>query len=385
MNNFIKTNPFILLSFFILASCTTKNTVQEQHDDNHSATAVRLSAAQQQAIGIELGEITQRNLKTSLKVNGKLTLPPQNQAQVSSLVGGIVKSISVTEGAFVKQGQVLATIESSEFIQLQQDYLQCRSQLEFLQAEYSRQAQLQEDKINATKTFQKAESDYKTELTKHYSLIQKLKLYNTAAGQLTAETISNTFAITAPIAGNIHTISINIGSFTEPNKQLFDIVDNRFLHIDLTIFEKDISKIHEGQQLTFTDANDPSHEHNATVFSVNKAFEEGQQAIIAHAKIENVGESLLPGMFIEARITIDDNTSPSLPSEAIVSNGNDHFIFAEQEPYTYRQVAVRTGTTDMNFTEVIPLEEISAHQKIVLKGAYYLLSELTKGEGEHNH
>ncbi len=240
---------------------------------------------------------------------------------------------------------MLATIESSEFIQLQQDYLQCQSQLEFLKAEYIRQTQLQEDKINATKTFQKAESDYKTELTKHYSLIQKLKLYNTAAGQLTAETISNTFAITAPIAGNIHTISINIGSFTEPNKQLFDIVDNRFLHIDLTIFEKDISKIHEGQQLTFTDANDPSHEHNATVFSVNKAFEEGQQAIIAHAKIENAGESLLPGMFIEARITTDDNTSPSLPSEAIVSNGNDHFIFAEQEPYTYRRSG---GTRNRN-------------------------------------
>lgn len=385
MNNFIKIKFSFLLCFFIIASCTTNNTAQEEHDDDHSVTAVRLSEAQQRAIGIELGEITQRNLKTSLKVNGKLTLPPQNQAQVSSLVGGIVKSIFVTEGALVKQGQVLATIESTEFIQLQQDYLQCESQLEFLQAEYSRQTQLQEDNINATKTFQKAENDYKSELTRHYSLIQKLKLYNIAASQLTAETISGTFTITAPIAGNIHTISINIGSFAEPNKQLFDIVDNRFLHIDLTIFEKDISKIHEGQKLTFTDANDPSHEHNATVFSVNKAFEEGQQAIIAHAKIENVGETLLPGMFIEARINIDDNTSPSLPTEAIVSNGNDHFIFAEQEPYTYRQVPVRTGTTDMNFTEVIPLEEISAHQKIVLKGAYYLLSELTKGEGEHNH
>ncbi|MBX7109440.1 MAG: DUF4386 family protein [Chitinophagales bacterium] len=108
-------------------------------------------------------------------------------------------------------------------------------------------------------------------------------------------------------------------------------------------------------------------------------------AIIAHARIENAGETLLPGMFIEARINIDDNTSPSLPSEAIVSNGNDHFIFAEQEPFTYRQIPVRTGTTDQHFTEIIPLEEIAPRQKIVLKGAYYLLSELTKGEGEHNH
>lgn len=385
MNTFLKHQSIFFLCVVIICSCTTQNTGPQDHEEEHSSVAVRLSEAQQQAIGIELGEVTQRNLKTALKVNGKLTLPPQNQAQVSSPAGGIVKSITATEGVFVKEDQVLATLESLEYIQLQQDYLQSEAQLVYLHAEYVRQKQLQEDNINAAKTYQKAESDYKSELTKNQSLIQKLKLYNTEAGKLTAENISGTFAIIAPITGNIHTIAINIGSYAEPNKLLFDIVDNRYLHIDLTIFEKDISKIHEGQQLTFTDANDPSHLHNATIFSVNKAFEEGQQAIIAHARIENAGETLLPGMFIEARINIDDNTSPSLPSEAIVSNGNDHFIFAEQEPFTYRKIPVRTGTTDQHFTEIIPLEEIAPHQKIVLKGAYYLLSELTKGEGEHNH
>ena len=162
---------------------------------------------------------------------------------------------------------------------------------------------------------------------------------------------------------------------------MFDIVDNRFLHIDLTIFEKDISKIHEGQKITFTDANDPTHLHNATIFSINKAFEDNQQAVIAHAKIEDVTETLLSGMFIEARIGIDDSTAPALPTEAIVSNGNDHYIFAETKTNTFKQIQVRIGTTDQNFTEVIPIEEVSLQQKIVIKGAYYLLSELTKGEG----
>lgn len=379
---------YILFAFAMLASCTAQShkedtTVTDGHEE--TAVTVVLSDAQQKAIGIQLGEIQSRNLKTALKVNGRLTLPPQNQASVSLPVGGIIKTITVTEGAFVRKGETLATVESTEFIQLQQDFLQSKSQLEFLKAEYERQKELQKENINATKIFQSAEANYKSQFALYQSLIQKLKLYNCNVANLTPESITNTFTVTAPIEGNIHTISVNIGTFAEPNKQLFDIVDNRFLHIDLTVFEKDISKIHEGQPLTFTDANDPSHLHNATIFSINKAFENGQQAVIAHAKIEKVSETLLPGMYIEARIDIDNSTVPSLPDGAIVNNGNDHYIFVQHNGNTFRRVQVRTGTTDRNFTEVIPLEELMTNQKVVVEGAYYLLSELTKGEGEHHH
>ena len=54
----------------------------------------------------------------------------------------------------------------------------------------------------------------------------------------------------------------------------FEIVDNRFLHIDLTVYEQDVSKVHEGQELTFSIINDPHNSHTATIFSVNKAFED---------------------------------------------------------------------------------------------------------------
>lgn len=373
-------------ALFFLVSCGTDNKENEtgaKHSEAHSAE-VKLSKEQQIAIGLQLGFMQKRNLETALKVNGKLMLPPQNQAQVSLPIGGIVKSILVTEGATVIQGQVLATIQNTEFIQLQQDYLQSSSNLIYLKAEFERQKALQQENINAGKTFQKAEVDYNYEVLNLNSLKEKLKLFNLDAEKLTVENISSTFNVVAPISGNIHTISINIGKFAEPNKELFDIVDNRFLHIDLTIFEKDISSIHEGQELTFTDANNPNHLHNAKIFSVNKAFEDGQQAIIAHAKIENVSETLLSGMFIEARININGSNTNALPNEAVVSNGNDHYIFVEHEANIFKQVPVRIGVADQSFTEVIPLEEIHQESKIVIAGAYYLLSELTKGEGEHH-
>ncbi|MBL0066287.1 MAG: efflux RND transporter periplasmic adaptor subunit [Bacteroidetes bacterium] len=382
----IKLHYLILIIAILLAACSSpeQNAVTTNEHTTEREGLIHLSPEQQKAIGLTTGEIIQRNLKTSLKVNGKLMLPPQNQAQVSLLVGGIVKDILVQEGALVNKGQVLATIENIDFIQIQQDYLQSKSTLVYLKAEFERQKELQKENINAGKTFQKAESDYIHELSNHNALKQKLSFYNTDANILNPDNIRSTFNVLAPIAGNIHTITINIGKFAEPNKELFDIVDNRYLHIDLTVFEKDISKIHEGQKLTFTDANDPGHLHNATIFSVNKAFEDDQQAVIAHAKIDHVSATLLPGMFIEARINIDSNTTATLPSIAIVNNGDEHYIFVETKSGEYKQVAIRMGASDQGWTEVIPLQTLDEKSRVVMTGAYYLLSELTKGEGEHH-
>ena len=118
---------------------------------------------------------------------------------------------------------------------------------------------------------------------------------------------------------------------------------------------------------------------------MNRSFESDQQAIIVHAKLDDTSEELLPGMFIEALIMTDSTQAWSLPSEAVVSNGDEHFIFVEDEPNTFKQVPVRTGASELGYTEVVLLSELPANAKVAIKGAYYLLSELTKGSGEHNH
>ena len=368
----------------IFSSCRNTEAPPEEHHESESATVVELTPDQQKAIGLQLDTITFRNLSTSLKVNGTLQLPPQNKAQVSVLAGGVVKSINIREGELVSENQTLATIENLDFLQLQQDYLEGSSSLVFLKAEFERQNELQKENINAAKTFQQAESNYKTQLGKVNALKLKLKLYNVNADKLTSENINSYFAVTAPISGHITHITISIGQYIDPNKMIFEIVDNRFLHLDLTIFEQDIHKVHEGQTLTFSDANDPSHIHTAEIFSINKAFENNQQAVIAHAKILHDTEKLLPGMFIQGRINIDSENTASLPDEAIVSNGSEHYIFVRQDENHFRQVQVRTGASDMGFTEITPLETIDQGQKVIVKGAYYLYSQLTKGSGEHH-
>ena len=359
---------------------STKDTTAKKEEP--IATEVELTDDQIKAISLQTGSIEQRNLKSTLKVNGKLTLPPQNQAQVSILTGGIVKTINVTEGTFVKQGQTLATIVNNEVIQLQQDYLENKSQLVYLQAEFKRQKELQEDRINATKTLQQVQNELSMAQAKQKGLQTKLQLQGINAANISTTNFTNRIAVTAPISGFIHHINLTMGKFADANTILFDIVDNRFLHLDLTLFEKDIAKVKIGDKIVFTDANDASHTHAATIFALNKSFEDNQQAILAHAKIEGVTETLLPGMYVEARIQIDNYKTNALPDDAVVSNGDEHYIYVETEKNHYKQIAVTKGVSDMGFTEILPLEEIPGNAKIVIKGAYYLLSQLTKGTGE---
>jgi membrane fusion protein, heavy metal efflux system len=390
----MKAIHFILvLAFAVLISCKNNTTEAKpaeitSKDSTKTGVAkdafVTLTDEQIKAIGLKTGSIENRNLKTTLKVNGKLTLPPQNQAQVSVLMGGIVKTIDVTEGQFVNKGQLLATLVNSEIIQLQQDYMENKSKLVYLQQEYDRQKSLQEERINATKTFQLVQNELSTAQAKQQGLKEKLQLYGINGEKISPSNFKNQIPVLAPISGFIHHANLTMGKLTDANTVLFDIVDNRFLHLDLTVFEKDIHKIKAGQKLTFTDANDKTHLHPATIFALNKAFENNEQAIIVHAKIDEKTETILPGMYVEARIQVDDNKAAALPDESIVSSGDEHFIYVEVEKGRFKQIPVGVGAMDTGYTEIIPMESIPPGSKIVTKGAYYLLSQLTKGEGEHD-
>src|SRR5690349_6060905 len=225
---------FILMTV-LLVSCNQKTEPQEASHEEISGTEVSLTAEQQKAIGLQLDTIMLRNLSSTLKVNGKVEVPPQNKAQVNILTGGIVKSINIKEGEFVHAGQVLATMENLEFLQLQQDYLATQANLPYLKSEFERQRDLHKENINAAKAAELAESNYNLQLTNLKGLYHKLKLYNINPDHLTTESIRNTFSVLSPISGHITSITSSIGQYIDPNTSIFQIVDNRFLHIDLSI------------------------------------------------------------------------------------------------------------------------------------------------------
>ncbi len=380
--NIVLNMMFIIVILNFFACKKTDTLIEAPTSKETTVQSITFTDKQVKAIDLELGNFETKNLSTALKINGKITLPPQYQAQVSILVGGIVKKIFVEEGDFVVAGKTLATIVNPDVIQLQQDYLENSANLNYLEKEFQRQKSLRDDDINSGKTFQQAQREVQIAQAKKETLKSKLAQLGIVAGNLSSKNIASVIAIKAPISGYIQHINLTTGMFANPNANLFDIIDNRFLHLDLKVFEKDIYKVKVGQKIIFNDANDVSHAHPATIFAMNKAFEPNEQAIIIHAKINQNTETLLSGMYVEARVKIDDINTKALPAQAIVNNGSEHYIFVTTGKNVFKQIRVAIGATDLGYVEVKNIDEIPAHAKVVTKGAYYLLSELTKGSGE---
>jgi hypothetical protein len=97
---------------------------------------------------------------------------------ISAPLGGFVKSTDLLQGMHVNKGQVVVVMEHPDYIQLQQDYLENKNQLEFLDQEYQRQLALSKENVNALKAVQQSKAAYLGTLAKVEGLRAKLKLIN---------------------------------------------------------------------------------------------------------------------------------------------------------------------------------------------------------------
>lgn len=388
-------NRIIFLFLLLLTSCAHDHK-HEDHDHDEMATKeehhedeAALTKEQMEKIGLELGRLESKNLNATLKVSGQLELPPQNRASVSSMAAGIVQRIHVRQGERVKKGQVLATLQDPSLIEVQREYLEAEGELLFLNKEYERQKTLSKEEVAATKKFEKTESERAVTLAKFQAAKSKMNALRMALPEA-GKTLSSIFSVRSPLNGYVRQIETNTGAYVQPQKEIFEIVDNHHIHIDLMVFEKDLEHLKEGQKLQFVLQSDPTEVMEATIFSIDKALDEELRAVAVHAEIDNKSGDLLPGMYVEARLVLDDRAVPALPEDAVQVDKGLSYIFVKEEEHEgethFKKVPVRTGTNDLGYVEVTPLETLSPEAEIVTKGAFFLMAQTKMDEGGgHGH
>ncbi len=394
----------LLLSGLLLLSCNDKKAEEtEGHEEEKSQTEVVLTEDQYKTIDIETGVVEERNLNAVIKANGYTTVPPQNAANVSALMSGVVKDILVLEGTFINKGKVLATIQNLEVVEIREAYNSAQANIEYLQLEYNRQKTLSDENVNPRKTFQEVKSKLDVEKSRAQAAKSKLE-----ALHVSVNSNGSIFPLVSPISGYVGKINISKGAFAETGVPLIEVVDNSQMHLDLNVYEKDLASISVGQEVDFVLTNQSNKAIKGTIFGINKSFSNESKTVAVHAKINpESSKGLISGMYVSANINVKNVTLPSLPKDAVVRNGDKYFAFVLDESHKvteakhdeklkhneqaethkevhFKAVEVVPGTTDLGYTSVKFIETLPADAKIVTKGAFYLLSAM-KGGGEHDH
>ncbi|MES2780687.1 MAG: efflux RND transporter periplasmic adaptor subunit [Bacteroidota bacterium] len=339
---------------------------------------VTLSQEEWKQAGIELGTVETKVISNTIQASGMLDVPPTNKVSISAPMQGVVKNTGVLQGSHVSKGEVIAELQHADYIQLQQDYLDYAGQLDFLQAEYKRQSDLANEQVNAQKTAQQAKATYTSMLAKTQGLKAKLQLIGLDPKQIEKDGIQSVIKIKSPISGYVTKVNVNLGSYVTPAEIMFVIVNTEHLHAELTIFEKDIMLIKEGQKVLFTLGNE-TIQRSAHVHLIGREIRPDRSVQI-HCHIDKEDKQLIPGTYLKAEIEMTNQSSPALPNAAIVGFEGKEYVFIQTAPLSFEMIAVEKGNSENGFTIITSSDKPLDNARVVTQGAYSLMGKLKNTE-----
>lgn len=425
---------FITISVFSVYGCSNndnnseKKNVETESTDKHSdeneseIMEVALTENQITSMGILTDKVALQNISGYIKVNGEVVINPDQESKVGSTVPGRIKKIYVKEGAYVKAGQTLAIIENPQLIDMQVEYINAKNDYEYSKKEYERQLKLSTDNIGSKKTLNELETNYKRSLATYKTLEEKLSIYRISKNRfenIYEDTIANLqkyITISAPISGNLVERNVTIGQYVEPANDMFHIVNTSTVFVDLNVFEKDLPLVSSGQKVSLEVSVDPYEVYEGIVVYVNKVFDDEKRTVKVRVAINNKRQKLLPNMFVSAKIYVKQESVLAVPISSVEEEGENKFIFVrtnetievnkdihdeeghKDEEHTeneqknsekaiaFKKVLINTGISDDKYIQIFPITDLQEGEMVVIKGTFYLKSELKKGDlGEHDH
>lgn len=355
---------FSLLFAGIGLSCE-KKAAEEQTE---VVSAIQLTAEQKQNAGITFGQLEEKELPQEVSCNGLVDVPPISLASISLPISGYIKSTTeLLPGKKVAKGEVLATIASLEYIQMQQDYLQASSQLALLSGEKSRQQVLTNEEVGSKKKLQQAEADLGNLQAQQKGLALKLELLGCDMKALASGSISSTIKVKAPIEGFIQKVDISIGKYINPTDVIATMVGVNHKHVELKVFEKDLVNLKIGQSIKIEAEGNSSV---GKVFLVGKQVDLETRTTSVHGHFNNETEEakFTVGQFVNAKILVNNVKMLTIPQAGFARVGKGGFIYVEKSNGQMEQVPVEVLASNAELVGLRVLKSMP-EGKVVLSGA----------------
>ena len=372
----------VLVSVALLG-CGNKKSGSEAGDSTGDSALVAISNRQFEAMQMEFGELQEAKFHESVKVNGHVISSVRGQAQVTSRIPGTIRIISRELGDFVSAGSVLCTVESNDFIVLQQDFATVSNQFNEAKKAYERLQTLYRDSIAARKDFIAAESAYNSLLAQYNGMKHRLSLLNVDPAQIEKGDFYRILEVRSPIDGYITQVNSMIGEYVTPEKMLMTIVNANQFYLQLDVYEKDIAQLAVGQNIRFYNSSNPS-EKLAEFILANQgiilkettiqSIDPEKKTIVCTAQIESINSGFVNNMYVEAEVSVKEYTAKGIPGDALeaLADGTYRIYLLEKKSgdnIYLKSVSVTTGLTSNNMVEIkTPLPT----QQVLVKGVYNL-------------
>jgi membrane fusion protein, heavy metal efflux system len=387
---FIKYKLFITLLLSVLISfsgCRKEETEQkEEHSGAELAGGIVLSPSSIMEIGLQTKMTALKSFTEFITVPAKVMMNQDNEAQVGSLVQGRVNKVFVQVGDYVQAGQALMLVEGLEIGVIKAGYLKAKANLDFVKADYERHKLLSEQNIGSKQMFYEAQAEYEKAAAEYNAEDKKIHsiglddedVLNGKSSHVEEHT-SGTLAVKSPIGGIVVERNVVIGQWVDGTTNAFKIINTASVWVDGQIYEKDMSRATEKTGAVFTSSSYPDEKFTGRVSYVGQIVDEQSRTLTIRARFNNPNGKLKPNMFGELQIPAGINAKSILiPAESVIKIDNADYVFVQKNDSTFEKRAVVIGSTQ---NEMIQIRDgLLEQERVVVKGAFFLKSEMMKGE-----
>jgi len=368
------TGVLFISGLLFLTQCRSKPEEQSPRTVANDGFNITMTDAQLKNASVETSQLSELNIATVLKLNGKIDVPPESLVSVSVPLGGYLKTTKLLPGMHVRKGEIIAILEDPQYIRLQQDYLQAKSKLHFAELDYNRQRDLNQSQASSDKVTQQAQVDMNSQRITMNALAQQLNLININPDKLNENTIAKSAPVHSQIDGFVSKVNVNIGKYVNPSDVLFELMDPSDIHLNLKVYEKDIGQLIIGQKLIAYSNSEPGKKYKSEIILISKDISSDGLSDV-HCHFERYDKNLLPGKYMNAEIETKTTFSHALPEESIVNFEGKDYVFVQTQKQSFKMMPVTTGEKENKFVQITNHTDFSG-KNIVTKNAYTLLMTL---------
>jgi membrane fusion protein, heavy metal efflux system len=355
----------IVLSFI---SCSKKS--KEANAIVHAATETTLTLDESQMRYVKIDTVKEVKAAAQITAVGEVSFAEDNVVRVYPIVSGTVEEVNVSLGDYVKKGQLLSSLLSTNISEYQRDYNIAKSNIEVQEKNMIRSQDLYKAGMLSEKELAEARNTYNNAKSEFNEKKQILALYGGSPDDLDA-----TFRVTAPRSGYIVERNINSGTQIRNDNatNIFTISDLKTVWVWANVHESDLAKVHEGDMVQVRTIAYPDKVFNGTIKKIGTMLDPASRVIRVRTELNNDSGLLKPEMFATVVITPKiANRILAVPQTAIVLESNQYYVMKEVAPRQFEKIHVQVGKTFPEFTEII--SGITKGDKIVADGALFVLT-----------
>lgn len=328
----------------------------------------RLTAAQQQAWGIETATLRQLPEGSLARLPAKVQVPSEQLRLVSAPVAGRLESLTVAPGMRVKRGQVLARLSSPQALELHREAMQAGSQADLLQTARRRDEALFAEGLIAESRLQSTRAAAEQADIQARERRQMIAMAGGSPGHLSGQLV-----LTAPIDGVVLEQHAQLGERVEPSAVIFRIAKLSPLWVDIQLPLAQAADVREGMPIRVV-----GKLAEGTLLVPGRAVDPLSQSVLVRGVLKKGADQLIPGQAVEVEITGRPAVGLRIPAAAVIRHEGGAFVFVQQDasaagsrfsPRPVRVVA-QSGAT-------VVVEGLGLDDVIATKGLAGLKSLLT--------